>query len=108
LTAAWDNGTWSAGLLLRAVAGQDRIAPGYGNVVGQDLDESPGFATVALNSGYRFNERVLLTAGVDNIFDRAYSEHLNLAGNADVGSPAGAVRTNGPGRTAWVKLNYTW
>ena len=108
LTAAWDNGTWSAGMLLRLVAGQDRIAPGFGNVVGQDLDESPGFGTLALHAGHRFNERVMLTAGVDNVFDRSYSEHLNLAGNADFGYPADPVRINEPGRTAWVKLNYTW
>lgn len=108
LTAAWDNGTWSAGALLRAATGQDRIAPGYGNVVGQDLDASPGFATVALNGGYRFNDKLQLTAGVDNVFDRTYSEHLNLAGNADFGYPADPVRINEPGRTAWVKLNYNW
>ncbi len=108
LTAAWDNGTWSAGVLLRAVDGQDRIAPGYGNVVGQDLDASPGFATLALNGGYRFNGKLQLTAGVDNVFDRTYSEHLNLAGNADFGYPADPVRINEPGRTAWVKLNYNW
>ena len=48
----WDNGTWSAGALLRVVDGQDRVAEGYGNVVGQDIGPSSGFATVALNAGY--------------------------------------------------------
>jgi iron complex outermembrane receptor protein len=41
-----------------------------------------------LNGGYRFTDRVQLTAGVDNLFDRAYSEHLNLSGSADFGYPA--------------------
>lgn len=108
LTMAWDHNHWSAGALLRAVSSQDRIAPGYGNVVGQDFDASPGFATLALNGGYRFSEKVQLTAGIDNLFDRAYSEHLNLAGNADFGYPADPVRINEPGRTAWVKLNLVW
>ena len=46
-----------------------------------------------------------LSAGVDNLFDRRYSEHLNLAGNADFGYPAMSVRINEPGRNLWLKLN---
>ena len=106
--ADWDNGTWSAGALLRVVDGQDRVARGYGNVVGQDIGPSAGFATVALNAGYRFDSGAQLTAGVDNLFDRAYSEHLNLAGNADFGYPAEAVRINEPGRTFWLRVGYTY
>jgi iron complex outermembrane receptor protein len=107
-SAAWDNGTWSAGALLRAVDGQERVAPGYGNVVGQDFDASSGFATLALNAGYHFSASVQLTAGIDNVFDRAHSEHLNLAGNADFGYPADPVRINEPGRTAWLRVDYRY
>ncbi len=107
-SADWDNGTWSAGALVRVVDGQARVAEGYGNVVGQDIGPSAGFATLALNAGYRFASGVQLTAGVDNLFDRAYSEHLNLAGNADFGYPADAVRINEPGRTAWLRVGYSW
>ncbi|SBV36671.1 hypothetical protein STPYR_11601 [uncultured Stenotrophomonas sp.] len=45
-------------------------------------------------------------ARVDNLFDRAYAEHLNLAGSADFGFPADPVRINEPGRTFWLKLDY--
>ncbi len=107
-SADWDNGTWSAGMLLRVVDGQHRVAEGYGNVVGQDIGPSAGFATLALNGGYRFASGVQVTAGVDNLFDRAYSEHLNLAGNADFGYPADAVRINEPGRTFWLRVGYTY
>ncbi|QDW67815.1 TonB-dependent copper receptor [Luteimonas granuli] len=107
-SADWNNGTWSAGVLLRVVDGQDRVAEGYGNVVGQDIGPSAGFATLALNAGYRVNARLQVTAGVDNLFDRAYSEHLNLAGNADFGYPADAVRINEPGRTFWLRAGYGW
>ncbi|MDX1550628.1 MAG: hypothetical protein R3278_08805, partial [Lysobacter spongiicola] len=60
------------------------------------------------NAGWRVNSLVQVTAGIDNIFDRAYSEHLNLAGNADFGYPADPVRINEPGRTAWLKVNLTY
>jgi iron complex outermembrane receptor protein len=107
-SAAWDNGRWSAGALLRVVAAQTRIAVDQGNVVGRDLGPSGGFATFALNGGYRISDRVQLTAGIDNLFDRAYSEHLNLAGSADFGYPADPVRINEPGRSAWLKLNFNY
>jgi iron complex outermembrane receptor protein len=106
-TAAWDNGRWNAGVLLRAVAAQTRVAASQGNVTGRDLGPSKGFATLALNGGYRVSERVHVSAGVDNLFDRRYSEHLNLAGNADFGYPAMPVRINEPGRNLWLKLNFS-
>lgn len=107
-SAAWDNGRWSFGALLRVVARQDRVAIDQGNVVGRDLGPSAGFATFALNGGVRINDRVQLTAGIDNLFDRTYSEHLNLAGSADFGYPADPVRINEPGRSAWLKLNVSY
>ena len=108
LTAAYDNQRWSAGALLRIVSSQDRVSGSLGNVVGRDLGPSPGFAVFSLNGGYRFSGSVQLTAGIDNLFDRTYSEHLNLAGNSAFGYPADPVRINEPGRTAWVKLNLSY
>lgn len=105
LTTGWDNGHWSAGALLRIVSAQDRVALGHGNVVGRDLAPSAGFATFAINGGYRINDALQVTAGIDNVFDHACNEHLNLAGSADFGYPADPVRINEPGRSAWVKLD---
>jgi iron complex outermembrane receptor protein len=79
----WQGQRWSAGALLRAVSQQSRVAAGMGNVVGRDLGPSAGFATLALSAGYRFADSLRATAGIDNVFDRTYSEHLNLSGNVD-------------------------
>jgi iron complex outermembrane receptor protein len=108
MSLSYDNTRWSFGALLRAVAGQDRVAPGQGNVVGRDLGRGAGFAVFALNGGYRFSDKMQMTAGVDNVFDRNYSEHLNLAGSADFGYPAEPVRIDEPGRAAWLKLNFAY
>ena len=107
-TASYDNKRWSAGALWRVVAAQDRVNPGYGNVVGQDLGPTPGFAVFSINGGYRFTERLQLAAGIDNLFDRAYAEHLNLAGNAAFGYPGDPTPINEPARSAWLKLNYRY
>lgn len=108
ISLAYDDTRWSFGSVLRGVAGQDRVAPEQGNVVGRDLSSSSGFAVFAINGGYRFTDTVQLTAGIDNLFNRTYSEHLNLAGSADFGFPAYPVRINEPGRLAWLKLNLTY
>jgi iron complex outermembrane receptor protein len=108
VSAAWDDRRWSAGALLRMVAAQERVAVNQGNVVGRDLGPGACFATFAINGGYRISDRVQFTAGIDNLCDRAYSEHLNLAGCADFGYPALPVRINEPGRSAWLKLNVRY
>ncbi len=98
------EGPWSAGALWRLVAAQHRYATGQGNVVGRDLGASAGFGVLSLHAGYRLNERLRLTAGVDNLLDKNYAEHLNLAGNAGFGYPGG-VRINEPGRTLWLRAD---
>ena len=108
LSASREQGAWTWGALWRVVASQDRVSTSQGNIVGRDLGPSAGFAVFSLNGGYRFSDAVQLTAGIDNLFDRAYSEHLNLGGNSAFGYPADPVRIGEPGRTAWVKLNLRY
>ncbi|MCX7557590.1 TonB-dependent copper receptor [Xanthomonadaceae bacterium JHOS43] len=108
MSAAWESGNWSSGIVWRVVDAQDRVAIGQGNVVGQDMGASKGFGTLAINGSLRAGEHVRLSAGIDNLFDRAYSEHLNLAGSADFGYPAEQVRILEPGRSAWLKLDFSY
>ncbi len=107
-TASWEHARWSTGALLRVVGRQNRVAQDEGNVVARDLGPTAGFATLSLNAAYRINDGLRASAGVDNLFDRAYAEHLNLAGSADFGFPADPVRINEPGRTFWLKLDYRY
>lgn len=100
---------WSAGALLRLVAPQRRIAEGQGNVVGKDYRDSAGFGVFSLNGAYRVNKQVKLSAGVDNLFDKTYAEHLNLAGNAGFGYPASdPTPVNEPGRTLWTQVDLSF
>lgn len=108
LTAGYEGQRLGLGLLWRLVAAQDRVAPGQGNVVGRDLGPAGGFGTLAVNASWRPGGRIRLSAGIDNLFDRDYGEHLNLAGNAAFGYPADPVRIHEPGRTAWVKVDLQY
>lgn len=96
--------TWSAGGLLRLVAPQDRFAVDQGNIVGQDLGRSPGFAVVSLNASRKAWRHYRLSAGIDNLLDHAYAEHISRAGSAVAGFTQ-TTRVNEPGRTLWLKLD---
>ncbi len=98
------QGPWSAGVLWRVAAAQRRYALNQGNVVGRDLGPSAGFGVFSLHADYRVNQRLKLSLGIDNLFDKTYAEHLNLAGNAGFGYPGG-VRINEPGRTLWLRAD---
>jgi iron complex outermembrane recepter protein len=57
-----------------------------------------------------WDQHFKLSAGVDNLLDKAYSEHLNLAGSAgfaDYGLDA-TRRVNEPGRTYWARLDMSF
>ncbi|MCE5233529.1 MAG: TonB-dependent copper receptor [Mizugakiibacter sp.] len=104
LGLTYDTGTWSLGALWRGATAQSRVAVGEGNIVGQDLGPSGGFGVFSLNGGVRLSNALTLGAGIDNLFDRTYAEHVNAAPVGLVGY-ANTVRVNEPGRTAWLKLN---
>ncbi|WP_430310980.1 TonB-dependent copper receptor [Pseudomonas sp. PONIH3] len=109
LGLTYSRDTWSVGALWRLVAEQNRIAKNQGNVVGKDYDASSGFGVFSLNGAYKVNNNLKLSAGVDNLFDKAYAEHLNLAGNAGFGYPASATDpVNEPGRTFWTKVDFSF
>ncbi|NWB30802.1 TonB-dependent copper receptor [Pseudomonas gingeri] len=107
LTYSQDD--WSAGALWRMVSAQNRIDPDKGNVVGKDFSNSAGFGVFSLNGAYRINRHLKVSTGVDNLFNKAYAEHLNLAGNAGFGYPANDPRAiNEPGRTFWTKVDMSF
>ena len=103
----WERDDWSATGLWRVVAAQNRIAEDQGNVVGKDFGPSDGFGVLSFNTAWRASKNVKLSAGVDNLLDRAYSEHLNLAGNTGFGFPA-ETPVNEPGRTLWTRVDLSF
>ncbi|NDV13207.1 TonB-dependent copper receptor [Crenobacter caeni] len=107
LTLGWENDRLALAAHVRGVARQGRAAPGQGNIVGTDLGETGGFATVGLKAAYRLNDALLLSAGVDNLFDRAYAEHLSKAGAMVTGYQQ-TLQVNEPGRTLWLQVQGRW
>lgn len=105
LGVRYDDGVFTGGLLVRAVAGQTRTDAGWGNIVGADVGETGGFATLSLNGGWRPNDIVTVSAGIDNLLDKTYAEHVSKAGTATLAAEGfeQTSRVYEPGRTLWVK-----
>ena len=95
---------YTLGLLWRSVAKQDRISLNQGNIVGYDMGESKGFSTLALNATYHIVQNVDLAVGVDNVFDKTYTEHLNRAGSSGFGF-ASDEQFNNTGRNYWARVS---
>lgn len=104
LGLTYERDQWTTNTVLRLVAPQNRIAEDRGNVVGYDFSRSAGFATLGLNTEYRANQYLTLAAGIDNLMDKTYTEHLNKAGNATFGY-VGTESFNQSGRMIWASLN---
>lgn len=87
----------------RLVAAQDRYAVNQGNIVGQDLGPTAGFGVLSLNGAWRPSSAILVSAGIDNLLDKLYAEHLSRGG-AMVSGFEQTTRVNEPGRTLWIKV----
>lgn len=107
LGLTYEMGNWSSTALWRLVSSQHRVAINEGNVVGKDFADSAGFGVLSANLAYKITPQVKVSSGVDNLLNKAYSEHLNLAGNSGFGYSTNTP-LNEPGRTFWAKLNVTF
>ena len=90
-----------------ALARRQRVAIWQGAIVGQDLGTTPGYAVVSLNASWRFRAWGRLSAGVDNLFDKTYAEHISRSG-ATVAGYEQTTRVNEPGRTLWTRLDVSF
>lgn len=67
---------------------------------GLDTQKTPAWSVLDLYGNYRVNKSVNLLAGVDNVFDHAYYQHVgrtdSLTGNT--------YNLYEPGRAAWLKM----
>ena len=107
LSLAYEQGDWSTAALWRLVRKQTRVDNMKGNVAGRDFGPSAGFGVFSLNSAYRIDSSWKVSAGIDNLFNKKYSEHLNLAGNGAFDLPAN-TRVYETGRTWWTRVDVSF
>ncbi len=81
---------------------QDRVS-----VTNQE-DATDGYALLNLYGNYHFQKDLLFTAGVNNIFDEEYSDHLNGYNRVRDSDVSFGERLPGPGRSLFARVNYNW
>lgn len=70
--------------------------------------ETAGYGTLNLKGSWEVTEALQLAAGVDNVFNKGYEDHIggyNRAGNSDI--PRGE-RLPGYGRNLFVRASYSF
>ncbi|MGD8927690.1 MAG: TonB-dependent receptor [Lysobacterales bacterium] len=85
-----------------AAARQDRVAAYNGE------QQTPGWSVWHLRAGCQFNEWLGLAAGVENLLDKVYQDHLggyNRVWDSDV---AVGERLYSTGRNYYLRLNASW
>ena len=98
ITTDYKKSDWSVGGKVRITSKQGRVDDDTAIGSGIDTRQTPGFAVADLYGSYAFDHGVKLKFGVNNIFDRAYAEHLNQGNTFD----ATQVQVNEPGRSFWI------
>jgi len=108
LTAKYARGKAEANAVWRLVARQNRFHKGYGSVTGTDSGAAGGFGILSLSLAYRPDTNLTFSLGVDNLFNKTYSEFVNHTELADVAgfAPPSKAHINEPGRTVSFKTNY--
>jgi len=100
IALTYEGGDWYVTAATRLVAAQNKVSDTNSEVA------TDGYALADIYAGYWLSDSVSLTAGVENLFDRFYQDHLagyNRISDSDV--PLGS-RLPGVGTNAFLRLDY--
>ncbi|MFQ3322873.1 MAG: iron complex outermembrane receptor protein [Pseudomonadales bacterium] len=102
ISANYSHSNWNISVTGMAFAKQDNVA-NFNNET-----ETSGYALFDLTGGIALSENLSINAGVNNLFDREYNDHLagvNRAGGSDVGV---GDRIPGSGRNLFARAVWAW
>lgn len=101
----YDNDVMSAAVVARYAAAQHRVAIGEGNIIGQDIGESRGFTVISINGSWKISKNISLFFGVDNIFNKEYSEFISKKSSSVAGyNQPTDIQIQEPGRQFWASV----
>ena len=101
MTAAltWEEADWSATFETRAVAEQTEVS------ASNSEQETPGYVVLSLYGDWQVKDGVKLSAGVENLLDQVYRDHLSGVNRNSFGDVATGSRVPGAGRGVFVRLS---
>jgi iron complex outermembrane receptor protein len=98
----YEGGDWYVTAASRMVAKQNKVS------VTNSETATDGYVLMDLYAGWWMNESVNLTAGVENLFDRFYEDHLAGYNRIAGSSVALGDRIPGTGINAFLRLEYSF
>ncbi len=102
IAADYSAGRWTHTAELRGAARQDKVSAYNGET------PTPGYGITNLRTAFQLNKATSLHAGVENVFDKYYVDHLNGTNRVPGGDVAIGSRTPGAGRFYYVSGEYRW
>ena len=97
----WRKNAWRSQLVLRGEAKQDKVSSI------QQEQTSAGYGVVDILTAYE-NDNWLLKAGVSNLLDKEYADHLGGVNRAMGSDIAVGERLPGYGRQIWASVLISW
>lgn len=101
---------WGLEFGARMVDGQDRVADLFRLDMSIEEDyEQPtaGFTTFHVRGYWNVTDNLFVTAGVENLFDKTYIEHLNVRLPADANNNFAQTPVLAPGVTPYINIEWT-
>jgi iron complex outermembrane receptor protein len=98
----YTESVWGVGGRVRFAAQQNNID----TLSGLDTIATPSYGVVDLYGSYTVAKHTVLKAGVDNLFDTLYAEHVNRAYSGLFGNPSDRVYE--PGISFWARIDTTF
>lgn len=95
------NNDWLVGVDVRLVDEQTRVEGDITTDSGLDAGPSKRFGVLNLYGSIKLGKKGNLKAGIDNVLDKTYAEHLNKPSAFDTS----VVRVNEAGRSVWTRVS---
>jgi iron complex outermembrane receptor protein len=102
LSASYFSENWSGNVALVVVAAQNDVSST------NDEQKSAGYGIVNVDAQYYFNNSLTLRAGLDNLFDKEYQNHLGGYNRVKGGEVPVMDRLPAEGMSAWAELTYSF
>ncbi|WP_321389381.1 TonB-dependent copper receptor [Emcibacter sp.] len=103
LSLTYEEQDWELGGRMRWAVTQTRVDDNAMTGSGRDVQETPGWAVFDLFGRYDLTKGITVRAGVSNILDKTYANHLNRENTND----GTEIQVNEPGRSFYIRLQAT-
>lgn len=104
MDVSYPMGEWLMGTRMNAAMKQSRVDTDTATGSGRDVGKTKSWVTADLYAARPITDSMELGFGVNNVFDRAYANHLNKSNAFDTSE----VQVNEPGRSFYLRMTGTF